>query len=153
MKKVDGGARLVSDTSEAFGKVAESAQKVGTLVAEITQASREQSNGIDQVTIAISEMDKVVQQNAANAEESAAAAEEMNAQAEQLKDYVAELVRMVTGRSGREHTAARSQPARSGRTYHPQTRATAGNLPAQKAKEVRPDQMIPFDDDEDFKNF
>lgn len=74
---------------------------------------------------AISEMDKVEQQNAANVEESASAAEEMNAQAEQLKDYVVELVLTVTGKSGQEHTAARRQPARSIRTYHPQTRAPA----------------------------
>lgn len=68
------------------------------MVAEIVQASKEQSNGIDQVNLAISEMDKVVQQNAANAEESASAAEEMSAQAEQLKEYVDELVVIVTGK-------------------------------------------------------
>jgi methyl-accepting chemotaxis protein len=43
-------------------------------------------------------MDKVVQQNAANAEESASASEEMNAQAEQLRDYAGELVLLVTGK-------------------------------------------------------
>ena len=98
VKKVNEGSKLVSATNEAFNKVAESSGKVGTLVAEIAQASKEQSNGIDQVNIAISEMDKVVQQNAANAEESASVAEEMSAQAEQLKDYVDELVVLVTGK-------------------------------------------------------
>ncbi len=53
------------------------------------------------MNIAISEMDKVVQQNAAVAEESASAAEEMSAQAEQLKFYVTELVLMVTGNNTR----------------------------------------------------
>ena len=53
--------------------MAESSAKVGNLVAEISEASKEQSNGLEQVNIAITEMDKVVQQNAANAEESAAA--------------------------------------------------------------------------------
>jgi methyl-accepting chemotaxis protein len=48
--------------------------------------------------LAITEMDKVVQQNAANAEESASASEEMNAQAEQLKEYVGDLVMLVTGK-------------------------------------------------------
>jgi len=98
VKKVTDGSNLVSTTNEAFMKVAESSGKVGTLVAEIAQASKEQSNGIDQVNIAITEMDKVVQQNAANAEESASAAEEMSAQAEQLKEYVDELVVLVTGK-------------------------------------------------------
>lgn len=97
------GSKIVSTTSDAFSKVMESSGKVGTLVAEISQASREQSHGIDQVNIAISEMDKVVQQNAANAEESASAAEEMNAQAEQLKEYVEELVVMVRGNKGSTH--------------------------------------------------
>ena len=53
-------------------------------------------------SIAITEMDQVVQQNAANAEESASAAEEMSAQAEQLKEYVDELVVMVMGKKMRQ---------------------------------------------------
>jgi methyl-accepting chemotaxis protein len=153
VKKVNDGSKLVSTTSEAFGKVAESAGKVGTLVSEISQASKEQSSGIDQVNIAISEMDKVVQQNAANAEESASAAEEMNAQAEQLKEYVGELVLMVKGVSDQGYTAGRRQPAKAVGAYHPKPVAAGKRLSAQKSKEVRPDQMIPFDDDEDFKNF
>ncbi|MEA2060313.1 MAG: hypothetical protein U9P10_07380 [Thermodesulfobacteriota bacterium] len=63
--------------------------------------NKEQSSGIEQVNIAVSEMDKVVQQNAAVAEESASAAEEMSAQAEQLKSYVTDLVQMVTGKTTR----------------------------------------------------
>jgi len=48
-------------------------------------------------------MDKVVQQNAANAEDIASASEEMNAQAEQMKAYVSELVTLVEGvRKGEE---------------------------------------------------
>ncbi len=153
VKKVNDGSSLVANTSEAFGQVAESAQKVGTLVSEITQASREQSNGIDQVNIAISEMDKVVQQNAANAEESASASEEMNAQAEQLKDYVSELVLMVTGKTGQGQGSYDTRPVRSAAPYPPQKAAPANRLAPKKTSEVRPDQMIPFEDDEEFKNF
>ncbi|MCP4123621.1 MAG: methyl-accepting chemotaxis protein, partial [Bacteroidetes bacterium] len=46
VKKVSDGSELVSTTNEAFGQVAESAAKVGDLVAEISEASKEQSNGI-----------------------------------------------------------------------------------------------------------
>ena len=99
VKKVIDGSEIVSTTNEAFDKVAEIAGKVGELVAEISEASDEQSNGIELVNIAVNEMDKVVQQNAANAEESASASEELNAQAEQLKDYVGELALLVTGKS------------------------------------------------------
>jgi len=157
VKKVNDGSHLVSTTNEAFIKVAESSGKVGTLVAEIAQASKEQSNGIDQVNIAISEMDKVVQQNAANAEESASAAEEMSAQAEQLKEYVDELVVLVTGK---KNEAGHSKAVHS--IHHPMKTISSKSkavskakkpLLAHKANEVRPDQVIPFDDDESFKDF
>ncbi len=160
VKKVNDGSQLVSDTSDTFGKVAESARKVGTLVAEITQASREQSSGIEQVNIAISEMDKVVQQNAASAEESASASEQMNAQALQLNEYVAELTRMVSGQAVGVSTGYRlegSRRARPDRALPPVSRkGISWNRQKKKTAgpgEVRPDQMIPFDDDEDFKNF
>ncbi len=100
VKKVNDGTQLVTITNEAFKKVAQSSGKVGILVAEIAQASKEQSNGIDQVNLSIAEMDKVVQQNAANAEESASASEEMNAQAQQLKEYADDLLALVTGKKG-----------------------------------------------------
>ncbi len=161
VKKVNEGSKLVSSTNEAFMKVAQSAGKVGTLVAEIAQASKEQSNGIDQVNIAISEMDKVVQQNAANAEESASAAEEMSAQAEQLKEYVDELVVLVTGRKkeigrsagvhGAYHHPMKTVSSKSSKLKAVQK--TKKTLLAHKTNEVRPDQVIPFDEDESFKDF
>jgi methyl-accepting chemotaxis protein len=156
VKKVNDGSQLVTATNEAFTKVAQSSAKVGDLIAEISAASREQSGGIDQVNVAITEMDKVVQQNAANAEESASAAEEMNAQAEQLREYVNDLVMLVTGKrnpsssfTGQPRTAAKA-----GRTSRPKLAAPRKHLTHPKASEVRADQMIPFDEDDgDFKNF
>ncbi len=151
VQKVEKGSQLVSTTNEAFGQVTESASKVGELVAEISEASREQSEGIDQVNTAISEMDRVVQQNAANAEESASASEELNAQAEQLRDYVGDLVQMVTGKRDLKteqqigHTPTRTLSAPAQPKPTPQLKASKG--------EVRPDQVIPFDEDDDFKDF
>ncbi len=112
VKKVNDGSKLVSTTNEAFGQVADSSAKVGDLIAEISAASKEQSSGIDQVNIAITEMDKVVQQNAANAEESASASEEMNAQAEQLKEYVDDLVMLVTGKRDQSQGLSRKKTAK-----------------------------------------
>ncbi|MBW2645238.1 MAG: hypothetical protein JRE23_03480 [Deltaproteobacteria bacterium] len=66
--KVKGGAEIVVKTNEDFGRVTKNATKVGELVGEIAVASREQSQGIEQVSKAVAEMDKVVQQNAAGAE-------------------------------------------------------------------------------------
>lgn len=57
-------------------------------MAEINEASREQAQGIAQVNKAVSEMDKVVQQNATNAEETALASEQMNIQADSMREFV-----------------------------------------------------------------
>lgn len=156
VKKVNDGSDLVTTTNEAFTKVAESSDKVGTLVAEISEASREQSNGFDQINTAVGEMDRVVQQNAANAEESASAAEEMSAQAEQLKEYVDNLVLLVSGNKSK--TAGTS--AGGGQhllknisdKIHKKTPQKKQML-SHTSKEVRPDQVIPFDDDESFEDF
>jgi hypothetical protein len=75
--------------------------EMGELVSETAAASNEQAQGIDQVNRAVGEMDKVVQQNAANAEESAAASQEMSAQASQMKSYVKDLVAVVGGNEKR----------------------------------------------------
>ncbi len=152
VKKVGAGSEIVTTTNEAFGKVAESSAKVGDLVAEISEASKEQSSGIEQVNIAISEMDKVVQQNAANAEESASASEEMNAQAEQLRDYVGELVMLVSGQKDQGNTTQGNSPVKTISSYSKPS-GSGKKMLAPKAKEIRPDQVIPFDDDEEFENF
>jgi len=89
VKKVKGGTGLVEKTNEEFLEVAEKNTKVGELVAEISAASNEQAQGIGQVNTAVAEMDKVVQQNAANAEETSSASEEMSAQAQELNAMVA----------------------------------------------------------------
>ena len=101
IKKAKEGTELVNKAGEAFKLVATSTGKMGELVGEVAAASSEQAQGIDQINRAVAEMDKVVQQNAANAEESAAASEELNAQAEQMKIYVEELVTVVGGNAGR----------------------------------------------------
>ncbi len=90
---------LYGQVSEAMGKNGTIAQKVAELVGEIAAASQEQAHGISQINAAVTAMDKVTQQNAANAEESASASEEMNAQAEQMKTYVGDLSSVVGGRT------------------------------------------------------
>ncbi len=154
VKKVDEGSALVSKTNESFKKVSLSSGKVEALVAEISEASNEQSRGIEQVNIAISEMDKVVQQNAANAEESASASEEMNAQAEQLKEYVRELVLLITGSRETTSLVQVDLPPRKIKRVASNYRNVAPrrtNQLTSKSGEITPEQVIPFDDD--FENF
>jgi len=153
VKKIKDGSELVSRTNEAFTQVADSSSKVGDLVAEITAASQEQAQGIEQVNTVVTEMDKVTQQNAANAEESASASEEMNAQAQQMKAAVNDLVALIEGRDNGTDTShspvAISHPklmTASAKTAKPE------RLTVHQTREVSPDQVIPFDNDE-FKNF
>jgi len=153
VKKVSHGSALVSMTNNTFREVAESTAKVGNLVSEISEASKEQSEGIEQVNTAISEMDTVVQQNAANSEESAAASEEMSAQAEQLKAYVAELLQLIRGN---KKDQKRDSPVNKIKTIVPnseEARLSPKNKPVALSKLVRPDQVIPFNDDDDFSDF
>ncbi len=156
-KKVEDGSALVEKTNEEFSKVEQSAIKVAELIGEIAAASREQSEGIDQVNVAVSDMDKVTQQNAANAEESASSSEEMNAQAEQMKLMVDELVTLVGGTT-QHHTTKktgatlqRSSSKKSLGNDHGEHH-TALTPAKQSGREVNPEKAIPFDD-ESFKDF
>lgn len=78
--------------AKSFERITVSVKTVNELIAEIATASKEQSVGIVQVNDAVSQMDKVTQQNAANAEESASAAEELSGQAVKLKAMVDQFV-------------------------------------------------------------
>ena len=157
IKSVKGGSGLVDKTNEAFSGVAQSVSKADELVAEIAAASNEQSQGIDQINKAVAEMDKVIQQSAANAEESASASEEMNAQAEQMKAFVGDLVTLVGGNG---NGTSRRQPGVMKKTKtigKKVLEASVGKVKSKtviphSAKDVRPEEVIPMDD-EDFKDF
>lgn len=96
-QKTVAGVGLAVETAKALCGIDEAVKKVGSLIAEIASASKEQAQGIKQVNIAVTEMDKVTQQNAANAEEGSAAAEQMTAQASRLDEMVKELELLVNG--------------------------------------------------------
>jgi len=88
VNKVDTGSRLVDDAGHTMDEIVVSIKGVADIMAEITAASVEQSDGIAQVNIAISKMDEAVQQNAALVEEAAAAAGSMQDQANNLNQAV-----------------------------------------------------------------
>lgn len=89
------GAELVSQADKAFSKVLTDTRKCAELVGEIAAASDEQSKGVQQVNLAVSEMEKMNQSTAATAEESAAVSEELNAQAAQMKEHMEGLADLV----------------------------------------------------------
>ncbi len=108
VKKSDHGVRISEKVVKSLGEIIGKARRVDELVAEIATASQEQTQGIGQVNKAVSEMDKVTQSNAGNAEETAAAAEELSAQSIAMKEAVAELRRLMAGTD----TKVKMAPAR-----------------------------------------
>jgi methyl-accepting chemotaxis protein len=90
VEKVDAGARLVQQAGSTMDDVVLSVQRVSQMVEEITRANREQTDGIEQINMAIGQIDQTTQQNAALVEEAAAAASAMHDQAGALQEVVSQ---------------------------------------------------------------
>ncbi|MBN2079467.1 MAG: cache domain-containing protein [Spirochaetes bacterium] len=86
--KVAVGTELANKSGEALKEIIQSVKSVGQMVAEISAASEEQKRGVDQINIAIAELDTMTQQNAALVEETASASEEMSNQSQELQVMV-----------------------------------------------------------------
>ena len=71
-----------------MGEIVNQVKRVSDLISEISAASAEQSQGIQQVGEAVTQLDQVTQQNAALVEESSAAADSLKHQAAQLAQVV-----------------------------------------------------------------
>jgi len=88
VSKVGEGSRLVGEAGTTMEEVVSSIKRVHDIMGDITAASQEQSDGIEQVNQAVAQMDTVTQQNAALVEEAAAAAESLQDQAKNLVQVV-----------------------------------------------------------------
>jgi methyl-accepting chemotaxis protein len=159
VKKVSDGTTLVQTTNNAFNEVADSTKKVGELVGEIATASNEQAQGIEDVNIAVTEMNKVTQQNAATAEETSSASEELSAQAEEMKNFVNGLTAMVdtkaTVSTGGHHAIRLAKANDRVRQAPKKTLATSTrgrDIALHRSKKVNIDDIIPMDES-DFKDF
>ena len=89
------GVAISTQVADRLKEIVERARKMSDLVADIASDSTEQKTGIDQISIAVSQMDQVTQQNAAAAEESASASEELSSQAATLRDTLQQLLHLV----------------------------------------------------------
>ena len=107
-QKIQQGNQLIAQTDTWYRDVAVTTKKVAEFIAEIAEASKEQSLGVSQVSRAIVEIDKVTQQVSATARENAASSEQMNAQAYQLGRFVMELSTVI-GRDTASETASRDE--------------------------------------------
>jgi methyl-accepting chemotaxis protein len=88
VERVETGGRLVQDAGSTMHEIVASVQRVSSIVGEITAAASEQSSGIGEVNGAVTQLDRMTQQNAALVEESAAAAESLKEQAQRLAGVV-----------------------------------------------------------------
>jgi len=88
VQRVESGSKLVDSAGKTMEEIVNSVKKVTDIMMEIAAASKEQSGGIDQVNTAVSQMDKMTQQNAALVEEAAAAAKSMEEQTNSLAQSV-----------------------------------------------------------------
>ncbi|MFM0387716.1 methyl-accepting chemotaxis protein [Paraburkholderia dipogonis] len=87
--KIRDGSALAGEAGKTMTEVTQAVARVTDIMSEIAAASTEQSRGIEQVNLAITQMDNVTQQNAALVEEAAAASRSMEDQGEQLNEAVA----------------------------------------------------------------
>jgi len=149
----EAGGQKVDAVVTSMTAITESSARVKGLVDEVSVASRQQAQGIDQVTQAIAQMEKVTQTTAATAEESAAASEELNAQAELSMSAVGRLETLVGGTaSAPSAKRARVVSRAAGRgpaTVVPMKKRTAAPAPQASAAE----EAIPFGDTGTYGSF
>ncbi|MCD6569261.1 MAG: HAMP domain-containing protein [Deltaproteobacteria bacterium] len=167
VKNSDNGVKISEEVGKAFVGIVENIGKVNDLVGEIAAASNEQAQGIEQINTAVAELDKVTQQNAANSEESASAAEQLSSQANELSSMVEGFVLSNNGNGGSrrgELTAGQIQGSMQVRAHDhggngdktvvqkskkgKKTKRHHDQGIEAQAKVVRPEEIIPLDDEE-----
>ncbi|MEO8170784.1 MAG: methyl-accepting chemotaxis protein [Oxalobacteraceae bacterium] len=106
--KVSAGSMLVGQAGATMQEIVASVKKVADIMADISHASQEQGQGIEQVNQAVAQMDEVTQQNAALVEEAAAASEALQQQAIHLAQVVSvfKLANMPVAAPARQHQKA-----------------------------------------------
>ena len=85
---VNKGSKIAGETAESMKKVKDKTAETASLIVTIAEASAEQTDAIKQITSGIDQISQVVQMNSATAEETAASCEELNGQSRMLKDQV-----------------------------------------------------------------
>ena len=89
VEKVDSGTQLVAHAGATIHEIVQGVQRVNGIIGEISTAAAEQSDGISQVNVAVTQLDQMTQQNGALVGESTTAAENLREQAQRLAELVA----------------------------------------------------------------
>ena len=127
--------------NEVFTGIVAQIKSLDEVIAEIAAASKEQSQGIGEVNMAVSQMDKVTQSNAAHAEETADAAEELHNEVASMRDVVTQLETVVSGHrtTTLQQAPPALRPAADGKRPQP-----AAKKPATKPAALPDDRDIPM---------
>jgi len=137
------GSEIANAASASFREIDDKAKKVSDLIGEVTLSSREQAEGMGQLSMAMSQIDQVTQQVAANSEEAAAASEELNAQAVSAIEAVGVLAKIVGIDINQNVNHQKSTHTRPKMQLKKEVRHIAAK-PA--AKPSRTDDVFPLDD-------
>ncbi|MES2803614.1 MAG: methyl-accepting chemotaxis protein [Bdellovibrionota bacterium] len=95
--KITMGQSTAQKCQQSLNEITENARSVASMITEITHASKEQAQGIQEINKAISQLDQVTQQNSAVAQQSSTQAEHLNSEANALSNAVSRLVTLVDG--------------------------------------------------------
>lgn len=127
VEKVEDGSQQVLEAGKTMDEIVSSVKRVTDIMSQIAAASVEQSSGIEQVNIAVAQMDEATQQNAALVEQAAAAAESLEEQSLTLSETVSQFRLDISS----SHTAALSRsyraPGMTSAVSKPSVRLTSGN--------------------------
>ncbi|MGZ5818813.1 MAG: methyl-accepting chemotaxis protein, partial [Burkholderiaceae bacterium] len=88
VSKVEGGSKQVAQARQTMDQIVDAVKKATEIMNDISTASLEQSNGIEQISKAVIQMDEVTQQNSALVEENAATAKTLENQAKAMDERV-----------------------------------------------------------------
>ncbi|MFO1149748.1 MAG: methyl-accepting chemotaxis protein [Alsobacter sp.] len=111
-QEVAGGVKLVREAGDVLGRIVDASERVSGMVGDISSATGEQANGIDEMSQAVAHMDHMTQQNAALAEESVAAATSLAGQIERLNAIAATFRTRQSGHGRGDVARASSSPLR-----------------------------------------
>jgi len=166
VKNAESGVLVCNDVEEVLHQISEGVEKIAQMSGEISAASEEQARGIEQINIAVTQMDKTTQGNAATAEESASASEQLSAQSIELHGFIEVLSELVSGNKNghqnhgeykkisniskfgvkKKNIKLMAPPTIQSRKGNGQKAQRATSL--REAKIAKPEQLIPLEDGE-----
>ncbi|HAG90941.1 MAG TPA: hypothetical protein DCL41_03675 [Bdellovibrionales bacterium] len=165
-EKVEVGNETAQRCQGALDRITENAKLIATMISEISHASKEQAQGIQEINKAIGQLDQAMQQNSTVAQSSSSQAEELARESTQLRQAVDDLVHFING-SGEVKTPKKAAPkkaaAKKNNVIALEKRPKAAPNLAPKKAEAQPlakaagssidPSFVPSSDDPNFEDF